>query len=101
MAPAGTGSIESVPVTFYDVTVDMAKLIGVPGLTAEQRKATREAVTQLASAGYRGTSVKVGIDDAGYIRSTVTVSKFDGGADDDVQLGLLEVRLRRHRAAPR
>lgn len=76
---AGTGVVDGVPVTSYEVTIDPAKLLDVPGLRSEQSKTITEALAQLRGAGYRDTTTKVGIDAAGLIRETTSVAKFDDG----------------------
>jgi hypothetical protein len=76
----GTGVVDGVAVTIYQVSLDPAQEANVPGTTSEEATAIRDALTLLQHEGYTGTSVKVSIDDAGYIRETVSVASFTDGA---------------------
>jgi hypothetical protein len=79
-AKAGTGDVDGVPVTYYQVAVDPSKLVDVPGMTADEITTVRAAVEVLDEEGYTGTSARVAVDAAGYIRQVVSVASFaDGG----------------------
>lgn len=80
VTPAGTGTVDGAPVTYYDVAIDVAKILDAPGLTDEQSKTITEALAELGQAGYRGTTVKVGVDEAGFIRETTSVAEFADGS---------------------
>jgi hypothetical protein len=77
--PAGTGAVDGVPVTIYHVAIDPAQQANVPGATPEEGTAIRNALDVLRQQGYTGTSAKVSIDGAGYIRQTVLVASFADG----------------------
>jgi hypothetical protein len=76
----GTGVVDGVAVTIYQVSLDPAQEANVPGTTSEEATAIRDALALLQHQGYTGTSAKVSIDDAGYIRETVSVASFTDGA---------------------
>jgi hypothetical protein len=76
----GSGVVDGVVVTIYQVSLDPAQEANVPGTTSEEATAIRDALALLQQQGYTGTSVKVSIDDAGYIRQTVSVASFSDGA---------------------
>ncbi len=79
VTPVGPGVVNGVPVTYYNVVIDNAKLLDMPGLTAEQSTAIGQALTQLRGAGLRDGTMKVGIDGAGFIRETSSVAVFADG----------------------
>jgi hypothetical protein len=80
VTPAGTGVVNGVAVTYFDVVIDNAKLLDIPGLTAEQTKTITEALAQLRAAGLQtGGTTKVGIDAAGFIRETSSTATFEDG----------------------
>jgi hypothetical protein len=76
----GTGVVDGVAVTTYQVSLDPAQEANVPGTTSEEATAIRDALALLQRQGYSGTTVNVSIDDAGYIRETVSVASFTDGA---------------------
>jgi hypothetical protein len=76
----GTGVVDGVAVTIYQVSLDPAQQANVPGTTAQEAIAIGDALALLQKQGYSGTTVKVSIDDAGYIRQTVSVASFTDGA---------------------
>jgi hypothetical protein len=76
----GTGVVDGVAVTIYQVSLNPAQEANVPGTTTEEATAIRDALALLQGQGYSGTTVKVSIDDAGYIRETVSVASFTDGA---------------------
>jgi hypothetical protein len=79
--PAGTGTVLDVPVTFYDVTIDVKKLADAPDLSDVQRATIAAAIPMLEQAGYTGTTERIGIDDQGYIRQVDATTTFsDGGS---------------------
>lgn len=80
VTPAGAGVVDGVPVTYFEVVIDPARLLTISGLTDEQVKTIREALAQLKAAGYRSTTTKVGIDAAGLIRETTSVADFEDGS---------------------
>ena len=76
----GTGTIDGVAVTNYRVTLDPVQEADVPGTTTEEVTAIHEALGVLKAQGYTGTTVTVSIDDAGFVRQTVSVASFADGA---------------------
>ena len=78
--PDGTGTVDGVAVTDYDVTVDPSQLATSPGTTPEEATTIDNAVAVLDQQGYTGTTVVVGIDAGGFIRQAVSTTRFsDGG----------------------
>ena len=78
--PDGTGTVDGVAVTNYDVTVDPGQLATSPGTTTEEATTIDDAVAVLDQQGYTGTTVVVGIDASGFIRQAVSTTRFsDGG----------------------
>ena len=75
----GTGVVDGAPVTIYQVSLDPAQEATVPGTTPDEATALKAALSLLQQQGYTGTTVKVSIDDAGYIRQTVSVAGFSDG----------------------
>ena len=77
--PAGTGTVRDVPVTYYDVNIDVTKLADAPDLNAGQRATIEAALPILERSGYQGTTERIGIDDAGFVREvTATTTMGDG-----------------------
>jgi hypothetical protein len=79
-AETGPGTVDGTPVTFYQVAVDPARLETMAGLSADEVATLKAAVGVLQGEGYTGTTVKVGIDGAGFIRQATSTAAFsDGG----------------------
>ena len=78
--PAGTGSVNGVNVTYYDVTIDMTKLADAEGLSDVQRRTIDAALPLLEQGGYTGTTERIGVDDAGYVREITAANHFDDGS---------------------
>jgi hypothetical protein len=78
--PAGTGTVRDIPVTYYDVTIDVKKLADAPDLSDVQRATIAAAVPMLEQAGYTGTKERIGIDDQGYIRQVDATTTFSDGS---------------------
>jgi hypothetical protein len=79
-AEVGTGDVGGVPVTEYQVSIDLAQLAQVQGGSSDEANTINAAVGVLDQAGYTGTMVKVAIDGAGFIREVTPVASFsDGG----------------------
>ncbi len=76
----GTGTVDGIPVTVYQVSIDPAQEADVPGINAEQAKAISAAAAILQAQGYTGTTVQVSVDASGYIRQTVSVAHFADGS---------------------
>jgi hypothetical protein len=78
--PAGTGTIDGATLTYYDITIDVAKLADAPDLTGEERATIAAALPLLRSAGYSGTEERIGIDAAGFIRDVTATERFADGS---------------------
>ncbi|MGZ4796109.1 MAG: hypothetical protein ACXVJ7_11210 [Acidimicrobiia bacterium] len=79
--PGGTGTVDGVAVTYYDVTIDQNRMGDFTNLGAEQQKTIRGALAVLAQTGYDHGSVRVGIDADGYVKETITEAFWhDGGS---------------------
>lgn len=78
--PAGTGTVDDVPVTYYDVTVDVTRLADAPDLSDVQRQAIAAALPLLEQSGYQGTTERIGVDDSGYLREVDATTDFDDGS---------------------
>ncbi len=77
---AGNGSVDGVDVTYYDVTIDMAKLADTPDLTDVQRATIAAALPLLRQGGYSGTTERIGVDSVGYIREITATNHFSDGS---------------------
>lgn len=78
--PAGTGTVDNVAVTYYDVTIDITKLADAPDLNDVQRSTIDDALPILKQSGYSGTAERIGIDDDGFVREITATTKFEDGA---------------------
>lgn len=78
--PLGTGTVDGVPVTVYEVTLDPAQEATVSGTNTAESTAIQAALADLKEQGYTGTTVKISIDAAGYIRQTVSTANFADGS---------------------
>jgi hypothetical protein len=72
--------VDGVPVTTYQVTLDLGDLASEPGLTPDAVSIIDNAMVVLDQQGYTGTSVRVAIDRAGFIRQTVATASFSDGS---------------------
>jgi hypothetical protein len=79
-APAGEGTVDGNHVTYYDVTIDMSQLADTPDLSDQQRTTIAAAVPLLHQGGYTGTSERIGVDDAGYVREVDAENHFSDGS---------------------
>jgi hypothetical protein len=78
--PAGTGTVGDVPVTYYDVTIDVTRLVDAPNLSDVQRETIAAALPLLEESGYRGTTERIGVDDMGHVREVNATTNFDDGS---------------------
>ena len=78
--PAGTGTVGDVPVTYYDVTIDITRLVDAPNLSDIQRQTIAAALPLLEQSGYTGTTERIGVDDQGYVREVDATTNFDDGS---------------------
>ncbi len=76
----GTGTVDGVPVTVYEISIDPAQGADVPGINAEEAKAITDAAALLKQQGYTGTTTQVSVDASGYIRQTRSVAHFSDGS---------------------
>jgi hypothetical protein len=78
--PAGTGTVGDVPVTYYDVTIDVTRLADAPNLSDIQRQTIAAALPLLEESGYAGTTERIGVDDQGHVREVNATTNFDDGS---------------------
>jgi hypothetical protein len=78
--PAGTGTVGDVPVTYYDVTIDVTRLVDAPNLSDIQRQTIAAALPLLDESGYRGTTERIGVDGLGHVREVEATTEFDDGS---------------------
>lgn len=79
----GTGTVDGVPVTIYEVSISPAQeatVANTPGISTEQAKAITDSVAVLKQQGYTGTTVQISIDASGFIRQTRSVAHFADGS---------------------
>jgi hypothetical protein len=76
----GTDTVDGVPVTVYQVTLDPDQEATVTGANAYETEAIQSALSTLQQEGYTGTSVKISVDSGGYIRQTVATASFADGS---------------------
>jgi hypothetical protein len=76
----GTGTVDGVAVTVYQLSITAAQEANVSDTTAEEAKAISAANAVLQAQGYTGTTVQVSIDASGYIRQTRSVAHFSDGS---------------------
>ncbi|HEX3979936.1 MAG TPA: hypothetical protein VHW93_01870, partial [Acidimicrobiales bacterium] len=76
----GTGTVDGVPVTVYEISINPAQGADVPGINAEEAKAITDSAAILKQQGYTGTTVQVSVDASGYIRQTQSVAHFSDGS---------------------
>ncbi len=76
---AGTGTVDGIPVTDYEVAIDLDQLRRMDGLTADERTTIDDALGGLHDQGYSGTLDTISVDAQGLIRRVVSVSSFDDG----------------------
>jgi len=80
-AQSGTGTVDGVPVTTYQVTEDPSLLENTPGLSPEESKTIAAAVGVLNAEGSTGTTDQVSVDGSGFIRESSSTTTFsDGGS---------------------
>ena len=70
--PAGTGSVDGVPVTIYELSESGLQDPDIGGLTSEQVSTIRAADAILESSGFAGKTTWVSVDSEGYIREQKT-----------------------------
>jgi hypothetical protein len=76
----GTDTVNGVPVTVYQITLDASQEATVTGANAAESSAIQQALSTLKQEGYTGTSTKISIDAAGYILRTDSTAMFSDGS---------------------
>jgi len=77
--PVGTDTVSGVPVRVYEISQTPTEASQVPGLTAEEQQTVADAMQLLGKQGYTGSTVRVSVDAAGFIRRTQTTDHFADG----------------------
>ena len=76
----GTGTVDGVSVTNYQVSNDLSQLAGSAGMSSAESQAITDALTVLKGQGYTTNTAAVSIDGVGFIRQVKSVDTFaDGG----------------------
>lgn len=75
----GTDTLGGVRVNVYQISMTPAQAGQVPGLTSQEQMATSDALGILSTQGYTGSTVRISIDGAGFIRRTQTTDHFADG----------------------
>ena len=70
--PAGTGSVDGVPVTIYKLSESGLLDPNIAGLTSEQISTIRAADAIIQNSGFAGKTTWVSVDSKGYIREQKT-----------------------------
>ena len=70
--PAGTGTVDGVPVTIYKLSESGLQDPGIGGLTSEQVSTIRAADAIIQNSGFGGKTTWVSVDSEGYIREQKT-----------------------------
>jgi hypothetical protein len=76
----GTGMVDGVAVTIYQVSLNAGQEPSASSLTSQEAEAISQSQAVLQSDGYQGTTVQVSIDASGYIRQTRSVAHFSDGS---------------------
>jgi hypothetical protein len=76
----GTDTVDGVTVSVYQIFMTPGQGGQVPGLTTQEREATSDALAVLTQQGYTGSTVRISVDSAGYIRRTQTTDHFADGS---------------------
>jgi hypothetical protein len=80
-AETGTGTVNGVPVTVYQVTENLDQLATAAGTTSAESQTISAALTLLKAQGYTADTALISIDSAGYIRQVKSTDTFsDGGS---------------------
>jgi hypothetical protein len=78
----GTDTVDGVAMSVYQISLSpgqVGQVGAVPGRTAQEQQATADALSVLSQQGFTGSTVRISIDAAGYIRSTQTTDHFADG----------------------
>jgi hypothetical protein len=75
----GTGMVDGVPVTNYQVSIDLSQELNQTGLSSAQRSTISQGLAILSQQGYEGTTELISIDSAGFIRQVKSDATFSNG----------------------
>jgi len=76
----GTGTVDGVAVTNYQVSNDLGQLAGAAGTSSAETQTINDALGVLKGQGYTSNTAVVSIDGAGFIRQVKSTDTFsDGG----------------------
>lgn len=78
--PAGTGSVDGVPVTIYELQQSGLEDPTISGLTPQQAQTIRAADAIIESSGFAGKTTWVSVDSEGYIREQKTSYTLPNGS---------------------
>ena len=78
--PAGTGTVDGVPVTIYQLSMSGLQDPNLAGLSAEQVKTIRAADAILQETGFSGKTVLVSVDAKGYVHEVKTSYTLSDGS---------------------
>jgi hypothetical protein len=81
----GTGTVDGVPVTVYQVTDNLDQLATAAGTTSAESQTISAALTLLKTQGYTANTALVSIDNAGYIRQVKSTDTFSDGSSVTLQ----------------
>jgi hypothetical protein len=81
--PAGTGTVDGVPVTIYKLSMTGLQDPNLAGLTPQQVETIREADGVLQQTGFPGKTALISVDAAGYIREVHTTYTLSDGSSVD------------------
>jgi hypothetical protein len=77
--PTGTGTVDGVPVTLYQLQIDFTKLTSIPNTTPEEQATIAAASQALRQSGYTQSIVTLAIDASNLVRESKSVATFDDG----------------------
>ncbi len=76
----GSGTVDGVPVTNYQVSNDLSQLAGAAGTSGPESQTITSALAVLQAQGYSSNTAIVSIDGSGFIRQVKSTDTFsDGG----------------------
>ncbi len=84
-AKTGTGTVDGVPVTVYQVSNNLDQLANAAGTTSAESQTISAALTLLQAQGFTSNTALVSIDGAGYIRQVKSTDNFSDGASVTLQ----------------
>lgn len=76
----GTDTVQSVPVTVYQIDLAPGQGGQVSGITTQEQQAETDALQVLSEQGFTGSTVRISVDAAGFIRRTQTTDHFADGS---------------------